>query len=349
MSEQITHYTPCCATCRHAEAGGPCAWRHDNADGDCCPDWEYGNHAAWLGDDTPYPMASREITAEPHGSMEEHTALCEHTRVESLPDRRKQLPHHVMVLHSQKGLVAAAALAYRYGKELHPAGTAAKLQELAKESDEAEVVRSDRRRLLAENAELRQEAAENAADKKESLKCIRTLSESISRVRRGRIDYDRVRAEVQECAPLSDDEIDALLAHIAFWRMGTDQRNLISDRSSTLTAFDPGIRSYQLTARGREVLAAIEACRVTEAEPEPEPEQEPTLTESADGRREWRLNGVRHREDGPAIEGPNGYREWLLHGKLHREDGPAIEWPDGRREWWLHGKRQPEPDKGGRQ
>ena len=164
MSEQITHYTPCCATCRHAEAGGPCAWRHDNADGDCCPDWEYGNHAAWIGDDTPYPMASREITAEPHGSMEEHTALCEHTRVESLPDRRKQLPHHVMVLHSQKGLLAAAALAYRYGKELHPAGTAAKLQELAKERDEAEVVRSDRRRLLAENAELRQDAAENAAD-----------------------------------------------------------------------------------------------------------------------------------------------------------------------------------------
>lgn len=29
LSEQITHYTPYCATCRHAKAGGPCA----NADG----------------------------------------------------------------------------------------------------------------------------------------------------------------------------------------------------------------------------------------------------------------------------------------------------------------------------
>ena len=104
----------------------------------------------------------------------------------------------------------------------------------------------------------------------------------------------------------------------------------------------------------------------------PEPEPEPTLTESADGRREWWLNGVRHREDGPAIEWPDGRRDWWLHGKRHREDGPAIELPDGRREWWLHGKRhredspaiewpdgyrswwlngvrQPEPDKGGRQ
>lgn len=254
-----------------------------------------------------------------------------------------------------------SALADALGVELHPAGT----------------------------------AAENAADKKESLKCIRTLSESISRVRRGRIDYDRVRAEVPECEGLSDREINALLARIDFWgSMSTDQRNLISDRSSTLTAFDPCSQSYPLTARGREVLAAIDACRVTQAEPEPigyslrallglaweyvhdaragssfldaaraegllvgtygerkptdlgrktwtdflrrlglpgdgskpEPEPEPTLTESADGRREWWLNGV-----------------------PHREDGPAIEWPDGRREWWLHGKRQPEPDKGGRQ
>lgn len=264
MSEQITHYTPCCATCRHAEAGGPCAWRHDNADGDCCPDWEYGNHAAWLGDDTPYPMASREITAEPHGSMEEHTALCEHTRVESLPDRRKQLPHHVMVLHSQKGLLAAAALAYRYGKELHPAGTAAKLQELAKERDEAEVVRSDQR-LLAENAELRREAAENAADKKESLKCIRTLSESISRARPGRIDYDRVRAEVPECEGLTDGQIDWIAntirsADILSCKQKASCNKLLRD----LTDWS----STAMTARGREVLAAIEACRVTEAEPE---------------------------------------------------------------------------------
>ena len=36
--------------------------------------------------------------------------------------------------------------------------------------------------------------------------------------------------------------------------------------------FDPCSQSYPLTARGREVLAAIDACRVTEAEAEPDPD-----------------------------------------------------------------------------
>ena len=254
-----------------------------------------------------------------------------------------------------------SALADALGVELHPAGTAAKMQELAKERDEAEVVRSDLRRLLAENAELRQEAAENASDKKESLKCIRRLSASISRVRRDRIDYDRVRAEVPECEGLTDVQIDWIANTIRSADiLSLEQKSSCNKLVRDLTDWN----STAMTARGREVLAAIEACRVTEAEP--------TLTESADGRREWLLhgklhredgpaielpngyrewwlNGKLHREDGPAIEWPNGYREWRLHGKRHREDGPAIEWPDGRREWWLNGVRQPEPDKGGRQ
>ena len=291
MSEQITHYTPCCATCRHAEAGGPCAWRHDNADGDCCPDWEYGNHAAWLGDDTPYPMASREITAEPHGSMEEHTALCEHTRVESLPDRRKQLPHHVMVLHSQKGLLAAAALAYRYGKELHPAGTAAKLQELAKERDEAEVVRREWRL----NGVLHREdgpAIEGPNGYREWL-----LHGKLHREDGPAIEWPG--------------------GYQSWWLHGKRHRE-----DGPAIEGPNGYREWWLHGKRQ-----------------PEPEPEPTLTESADGRREWWLNGVPHREDGPAIEWPDGRREWLLNGKRHRDDGPAIEWPDGRREWWLHGKR----------
>jgi len=56
-----------------------------------------------------------------------------------------------------------------------------------------------------------------------------------------------------------------------------------------------------------------------------------------DGTREWYLNGLRHREDGPAIEGVDGRKEWFLYGKRHREDGPAFEGSDGTREWWIHG------------
>jgi len=52
---------------------------------------------------------------------------------------------------------------------------------------------------------------------------------------------------------------------------------------------------------------------------------------------EWRLNGKRHREDGPAIEWANGDKEWYLNGKYHREDGPAIEGVDGTKMWWLNG------------
>ena len=53
----------------------------------------------------------------------------------------------------------------------------------------------------------------------------------------------------------------------------------------------------------------------------------------------WYLNGVPHREDGPAVEYPSGVKEWYLNGKRHRENGPAIEYPDGSKEWWHHGLR----------
>ena len=58
-----------------------------------------------------------------------------------------------------------------------------------------------------------------------------------------------------------------------------------------------------------------------------------------DGTKYWYLNGMRHREGGPAIEYPNGSEEWYLNGKLHREDGPAIEYPNGIRRWYLDGKK----------
>lgn len=56
------------------------------------------------------------------------------------------------------------------------------------------------------------------------------------------------------------------------------------------------------------------------------------------GDKYWYLNGLRHREGGPAVEHANGYQEWRINDLLHREDGPAIE--DGKygnKYWYLHG------------
>jgi hypothetical protein len=57
-----------------------------------------------------------------------------------------------------------------------------------------------------------------------------------------------------------------------------------------------------------------------------------------DSRVEYRLNGVLHREDGPAVECTNGYKEWYKHGIYHREGGPAIEYKNGSKSWCLNGK-----------
>lgn len=86
----------------------------------------------------------------------------------------------------------------------------------------------------------------------------------------------------------------------------------------------------------------------------------------ADGAQRWFRNGLRHREDGPAIinadvaqnpasawwrngqchreDGPaficaNGHQEWRRNGELHREDGPAIINADGTQEWYRDGLR----------
>jgi hypothetical protein len=59
---------------------------------------------------------------------------------------------------------------------------------------------------------------------------------------------------------------------------------------------------------------------------------------------EWRINGQRHREDGPAVEYTNGDKEWFLNGKLHREDGPAIEYVNGSKSWWINGKQLSEAE-----
>lgn len=40
----------------------------------------------------------------------------------------------------------------------------------------------------------------------------------------------------------------------------------------------------------------------------------------------------------------NGSKFWYMNGVPHREDGPAIEWPDGTKSYYVRGiklKRQP--------
>lgn len=58
-----------------------------------------------------------------------------------------------------------------------------------------------------------------------------------------------------------------------------------------------------------------------------------------DGTKEWYQNGKRHRVGGPAIIHPNGKEEWYQYGELHREGGPAVTYPYGREEWYINGKR----------
>jgi hypothetical protein len=51
----------------------------------------------------------------------------------------------------------------------------------------------------------------------------------------------------------------------------------------------------------------------------------------------WYLNGVIHREDGPAFILGNGSKIWYLNGVIHRIDGPAVEYIDGGKLWYLNG------------
>ena len=38
------------------------------------------------------------------------------------------------------------------------------------------------------------------------------------------------------------------------------------------------------------------------------------------GDKEWYLDGKRHREDGPAVEGASGYKHWYLNGEEVTEE-----------------------------
>jgi len=62
-----------------------------------------------------------------------------------------------------------------------------------------------------------------------------------------------------------------------------------------------------------------------------------------DGRTEWFCHGMRHRDGGPAVTNPNGLtdttaeEEWYKYDKYHREGGPAVTTQDGTHEWYLDG------------
>jgi hypothetical protein len=64
-----------------------------------------------------------------------------------------------------------------------------------------------------------------------------------------------------------------------------------------------------------------------------------------DGDKFYKLhNGLRHRQDGPAVELIGGYKAWYINGLRHRKDGPAIEWEDGDKHWFLDNIHYTETD-----
>jgi hypothetical protein len=65
---------------------------------------------------------------------------------------------------------------------------------------------------------------------------------------------------------------------------------------------------------------------------------------SSGGSKHWYQNGSLHRIAGPAVERSNGDTEWWLCGERHRLNGPAIEHSDGYKEWWIKGRQYTEEE-----
>lgn len=63
----------------------------------------------------------------------------------------------------------------------------------------------------------------------------------------------------------------------------------------------------------------------------------PQMNVYNDGSKRWTVNGMYHRQDGPAIEQTDGKKMWLQLGMMHRLDGAAVEESDGKKEWWVSG------------
>ena len=54
-----------------------------------------------------------------------------------------------------------------------------------------------------------------------------------------------------------------------------------------------------------------------------------------DGKMIWYKYGSKHRTDGPAIINPFGPNEWYQNDTRYREDGPTVVHLDNKVEWWL--------------
>jgi hypothetical protein len=59
------------------------------------------------------------------------------------------------------------------------------------------------------------------------------------------------------------------------------------------------------------------------------------------GNTAYRVNGVPHRKDGPALVYNNGQLEYWQNGVRHREpkEGPAVVFPNGNGDYWVYGRR----------
>lgn len=131
----------------------------------------------------------------------------------------------------------------------------------------------------------------------------------------GAIDYDRVRREVTECEGMSDTAIGALAGHIKYWDLSDEERTRNRAIEKTLVAFSCDDKDYRPNDRGREVLAAIDACRV--AEPAPDPAIPEGLSDGAIC--ELIRMGARERDGETATYILPAYRDALVGGGLAGE------------------------------
>ena len=67
-------------------------------------------------------------------------------------------------------------------------------------------------------------------------------------------------------------------------------------------------------------------------------ENKPICITDKYGNKRWYLNGLYHREDGPAVECANGDKQWWSNDRRHRLDGPAIIESTGSKYWYINGK-----------
>lgn len=56
------------------------------------------------------------------------------------------------------------------------------------------------------------------------------------------------------------------------------------------------------------------------------------------GTETWHLNGMRHREKGPAVIYPDGLKIWYRCNLIHSEISAALEHPNGEKLWVLNGQ-----------